>query len=278
MENNVLFVGGDRRIIYAAEYIGGKYPTVSLGLGEAEKPTGKYRYIVLPLPFSRDGICVNAPLSDEAIPLDVISEYADEGAVIFAGGSSLRLNDLCERSGAIAVDYFADEALTLKNAALTAEAAVAMLIDNTEFSLCGAKVLITGYGRIAAYTARLLHVFGADITICARKPDQRTKAALDLCEVAAMNMLAFYAESSDIIINTVPAALFGESDFHKMNPDTIYMELATRKAVPEMDFAAAAGVRYISASGLPGKFCPKTAGIAIADTVMDYINKLENSI
>ncbi len=276
MSNTFLFIGGDCRMKYAAEYINTSYAVSTLGLGETIHPTGKFDNLVLPLPFSRDGICINAPLSPEPIPLDIITEYAAKDARIFAGGNSVRLSDLCNDNGLTAIDYFADEPLTLKNAALTAEAAVAMLITATEYSLCNAKVLITGYGRIAAYTARLLHCFGADVTIAARRAEQRAKAETDLCKAIDMSELYPAAEKNDIIINTVPTALFERYIFHRMQPDAIYMELATRKSAPEVDYSASSGVRYIAAGGLPGKFTPKTAGIAIAQTVLSHINIKNN--
>lgn len=277
MDNSFLFIGGDRRIRYAAEYIAKFHQVSSLGLDDSPKPCGKFRFIVLPLPFSRDGICVNAPLSPEAIPLDTFTGYATEDAVVFAGGSSMLLEGLCKEHNLTLADYFSDEPLTLKNAALTAEGAIALLIDNTEYSLSGARVLITGYGRIAAYTARLLKCFGADVTVAARRAEQRTKAQLDGYAAVDLGGLSDAAAGSDIIINTVPSALFQPEDFRRMQQGTLYMELATRKAFPECDYAAAASVRYLPAAGLPGKLSPKTAGETIAQTILEYINKLNNS-
>ncbi len=272
--NSFLFIGGDRRIMYAAEYIGSDYPVYCLGLGCDTIPEEKFSYIVLPLPFSRDGICANAPLAGQSIPLDTITDLAEKDAVIFSGGSNIFLETLCKDNHLTLVDYFADEPLTLKNAALTAEAAVAMLINNTDYSLFGAKVLITGYGRIAAYTAHLMKAFGANITIAARKAEQRTKAELDGFKTLELNKLPEVAAYCDIVINTVPSALFEKEHFDNMKRDTLFMELATRKHTPEADYAASAEVRYLPAGGLPGKLSPKTAGIAIAQTILSHINEL----
>ena len=69
----ILFIGGDKRILYAAELISQSTQVHSLGLGGSfPPPQGKYPAIVLPLPFSRSGVTVNAPLSDVPVPLDII--------------------------------------------------------------------------------------------------------------------------------------------------------------------------------------------------------------
>lgn len=272
--NRFIFIGGDRRIKYAAEYISNDYPVYCFESGSDTITEDKYRYIVLPLPFSRDGICVNAPMADKPIPLDTIVQYAEKGAVVFSGGSNRLLENLCKDNGLTLIDYLADEPLTLKNAALTAEAALALLIDNTEYSLYGAKVLITGYGRISTYTARLLKVFGADVTVSARKKEQRTKAELDGFTSADISELTDLVADSDIIINTAPSALFEKEHFDNMKPDSLFVELATRKYAPESDLAAASGIKYLPAGGLPGKFSPKTAGISIAQSIISHINEL----
>lgn len=267
MDNRFLFIGGDRRSIYTARAIMRRRTVSSMGLGDFPPPEGRYGAIVLPLPFMKDA-SINAPMSEKPLPLSLISQYAAEGGTVFSGGSSDELLSICKDNGLRLVDYFAEEALTLRNAALTAEAAVALLIQNTEFSLCGARIVITGGGRIALLTARLLRGFGSDICICARSTEQRVKAALEFHRTAELTSLNKLCEKADIIANTVPAPLFTEEHFRLMQPNALFMELASRPAQPAESFAAKYGVHYIHASGLPGRFSPETAGEAIADVIL----------
>ena len=61
---DILFIGGDKRIKYAAELISQSTGVYSLGLGNSfPPPLEKYAVIVLPLPFSLNGVTVNAPLA-----------------------------------------------------------------------------------------------------------------------------------------------------------------------------------------------------------------------
>lgn len=273
---DILFIGGDKRILYAAEMIAQSRQVHSLGLGGSfPPPQGKYPAIVLPLPFSRSGITVNAPLSDEPLPLELIAEYAQPGAVVLSGGSSPALEGLCAANRLELVDYYAGEELTLKNALLTAEGALALLISGSERALCDSAAVITGYGRIARYLTRLLNAARARVTIAARDPVQRQAATLDGCCALPAELAGLAAESADLIINTVPAQLLTEGDFAKMRPGAVFLELATRSAPPEREWAQSAGVDYISGAGLPGKYSPRTAGEAIANAVAAALRRRE---
>ena len=65
---DILFIGGDRRMICAAELISQSGGVCAVGLGgdfpEPENQSGGYERIVLPVPFSRDGENITAPLSE----------------------------------------------------------------------------------------------------------------------------------------------------------------------------------------------------------------------
>ena len=245
---DILFIGGDRRMICAAELISQSGGVCAVGLGgdfpEPENQSDGYERIVLPVPFSRDGENITAPLSERPLPLELLTDYAAAGARIFSGGTSTKLEALCETHGLQLVNYMAAEELTLKNALLTAEGAVSLLISGYDGALFDSTAVITGYGRIARYLARLLQAFRCRVTIAARSPLQREAALLDgLCTLT-------------------------EECFSRMRSGAVYMELATRSEAPEKEWAEARGVKYIAAGGLPGKFSPRTAGEAIARAVI----------
>lgn len=267
--SDILFIGGDRRMICAAELISQSGSVCALGLdGSFEEPSGKYGRIVLPVPFSRDGTNINAPLSPKNLPLELITEYADEGTHVFSGGTAPRLRELCEMHGLYLTDYMAMEELVLKNALLTAEGAISLLISSCDGALFDSTAVLLGYGRIAKYLARLLRAFRCRVTIAARSSVQREMAMLDgLCTLPT-GLAGLAAASADFVINTVPAGILTAECFVRMHPGAVYMELATRSETPEKDWAESTGVIYIPAGGLPGRFSPKTAGEAIARAVI----------
>lgn len=242
----ILFVGGDSRMRYAAEELSGNYDVTVCGVDTA----GKFDVIVLPM-----------PLKKLKVPFENALGFAAEGALVLSGGESETLTELCRERSLRLENYFADETLTLKNAALTAEAAVMLMIRESPDTLTGADVLITGYGRIAKRLARLLAAFGCKVTIAARRSVQRDEALLEGFSAIATEKIN--AADYDFIVNTVPAPLFSEEDFTDAKSGMMFAELASLPENPPKN----GSIKYIYASGLPGKYSPRAAGKAVAEAL-----------
>lgn len=249
----ILTIGGDRRMKFAA---------AELNAEEYNAHTvGTFDIIVLPMPLTRDGETILAPLAEIPLPFDIIEQFADEGAFIFAGGECERLTEICAERGFTLVNYMKNEPLTLKNAALTAEAAVCLLSNSTERALLGSRVLITGYGRIASMTAARLRMFGAYVTVAARRSEQRVQAELDGFRAIEIAEIPEMIGEFDYTVNTVPAAIFDANSLAKMHG--VFLELATLPNNPPDN----PEIQYIHGGGLPGKHFPETAGKFVAHTI-----------
>ena len=159
----------------------------------------------------------------------------------------------------------------MKNAALTAEAACALLSQSTDGALLGSRSLITGYGRISRMLAYRLAANGSSVTIAARRAEQRTSAELD--GFSAVGISDIVPEDVDFIANTVPHALFTAEHFSTMKNSAVFIELATLPEQPAKPLAESCGIQYICASGLPGKHSPKAAGEAIAEIISARITE-----
>ena len=249
----ILVIGGDSRMKYAAAKLGSEIYNPSTD--------GTFDMIVLPIPITRDGETIFAPLAEIPLPFDIIGRFADKGAVVFAGGECERLTEICAEHGFTLVNYAKYEPLTLKNAALTAEAAVCLLSNSTERSLLGSRILITGYGRIASMTAERLKAFGAEITVAARRSEQRIQAELDGFRAVTIAEIPDIISEFDYTVNTVPAVIFDEECLAKMRG--VFLELATLPNDPPDN----PEVKYIHGGGLPGKHYPETAGEYIAQAI-----------
>ncbi|MCH5195739.1 MAG: hypothetical protein J1F28_03440 [Oscillospiraceae bacterium] len=261
--SNILVMGGDERMIHAARILSAD----TLFLGENADISKKYDAIVLPMPLSRDGASVVCPIEKTRFPFADIIEYAEENARIFAGGNSPALARLCREKGFTLENYSESETLALKNAKLTAEAAVMLFIQHSPGSLLGSTVLITGYGRIARFMARELSAFGCDVIIAARRPEARVLAELEGSSAVDIDGIADVIGECDYIANTVPAQLFPENVFAKIKEWTILEELATLPQEPTKSLCEKYGGRYVFAGGLPGKFSPEAAGKFIAEEI-----------
>lgn len=220
--------------------------------------------VLLPLPYSHDGVTVHAPLSTQKITVSSLFTLLSEKQKIAAGllGQSLPKPFSC-------FDYAASEVFAIRNARATVEGALAIAIRETPMTLCGATVSVVGYGRIGKMLSSALASLGAKVSVFARSPDQRAWAQAEGLTAYALDSLGSQAHSWDVLFNTVPSRVITEEILAAMKKDAVIIELASLPGGVDLHGAAKHGIHMITASGLPGKYSPQSAGRIIADTVAD---------
>ena len=175
-----------------------------------------------------------------------------------------------EKSGVF--DYTKNEVFALKNAYLTAEAALSLAISESEKSLINSGVLICGFGRIGRALKRFVEPFSRDITICLRSENPAAIAGCEGARVIGFEELKNRADY-DFIFNTVPHPVFNEAELKALKDDALLIDLASFPGGIDEHYAKALEINYITARGLPGKYSPKSAGEILAQTVKNIINE-----
>lgn len=272
----IAFIGGDKRMFYCAEALGEKgFECALYGFDEISDRANSTRCancgdclinssaLVLPLPISRDGINVNC--INRKIPISDILKKCPEEVPIFGGNVTEKVKTLAKQYNRTISDYFDDDVLTEKNAMVTAEGALMLAMQNTERAIFGSKCLISGYGRIGQYTARIFSGLGARVTVMARRELSRIKAQLDGYSSISGDELSEQISDFDIILNTVPATVYSERELSRMKSSQIYIELASAPFGLEKKNADKYNVEIVDGSALPSRYCPKTAGEYISD-------------
>lgn len=214
---------------------------------------------VLPLPCQKGGK-LNAPASNEDI-------YVGD---IFAAGSdnTLFVGGMLPPGLPLAADYSKREDFLIKNAVLTAEGAIEIALRERENSLFGSSVAIFGYGRIGTQLASLLKAFGATVTVVARRSESRTLAEISNLHAVGFNETRAVLENADIVFNTVPCRIFSKEALACLRKDALFIELASAPyGISEAD-KESCDAKIITASGLPGRTAPESAGKIIFETVI----------
>ncbi len=277
MKENILVLGGDARQLYAAKYFLDKgYYTEIYGFSQAEDDFGcrkaksleegidKARVIVLPMPVTRDGACLNAPYNECIIKLNEIYPLLNCEKRVYGG----IVNKEFYSSEASVTDYAIIEELILKNALLTAEGTLGMMISSAPFCIKDTKILITGYGRIGKILADYLKALGGDVTVAARK-----ESDFVWCDIKGMK----HTEYSDIkekakeykfVVNTVPYNVVTEDMISEISPDCIVIDLASKGGGCDFEALKKRNIKNYHLLGIPGKFSPKSAGEIICDTII----------
>lgn len=220
--------------------------------------------VLLPLPYSRDGIHINAPLSTQKIKIASLFPLLSPRQKIAAGLLGATLPE-----GFEAFDYAASESFAIRNARATVEGALAIAIRETPITLNGADILVVGYGRIGKMLASTLKDLGAKVTVIARRAADRALAWSQGLGGENYDAFVSLATHCDMIFNTVPAIVITAEILAALPKDTIIIELASPPGGIDLRDAAELGAHVVSALGLPGKFSPKTAGHIITDCVSD---------
>lgn len=273
---NFAIIGGDERMVRLSRLLeadGHAVRAFALEMarpcaGAPEEALEGADCAVLPLPCTRGGM-LNAPLSEQNHRVEDILSRAAPGTRICAGQAA-DIAPPCQSLGLPLTDYFQREELVVKNALLTAEGTLSLLLENSR-SLAGRRILLCGFGRISRLLAPRLLALGAQVSVAARsKPD------LAWAECMSCRPLDLKKHPTlggfDYAVNTIPAPIFGEDALKALAPAEL-IELASPPYGFDAGAAARLGLTLTVASGLPGKTAPESAAAAIRDTIYHILEE-----
>lgn len=255
-KTDVLLIGGDDRQKHLARLLSETYPVSTLrvpGFPDSAEKRG-YEIVILPCPSFR--AAGEGP--------ETLRAFTDGARLIFGGMLGEHGAALKGRGGAV-IDLLEDETVVLENAALTAEAAIALTLTHTGRALCGRRCLVVGWGRIAKRLTALLRGFGACVTVAARRLDARTEAALYGLQTTLPSEVK---PEYELIFNTVPALCLRETTLWGFSPDCVWVELASAPGgLPE----AKLPLNRLNANALPGRLLPQSAAEVLYRGIIRYL-------
>lgn len=270
---NFLFIGGDKRRQYAAQYIANEGHTVTFAddCPEFESLVEKADYIVLPLPTSRDSVRVNSPLSLAPVTLSRVVRAVQQGQTVFAGMPDNDFAEALESKGITLYDYYKNESLAILNSISTAEGVIFEISGNTDRDIHGSQIAVIGYGKAGSAISRRLVALGAEVTVAARSESARAQAVSDGCKVISLYSICEKAERFDIVINTVPSRVLEEDFIKNLKKTCLILEVASEPYGVDFEAAEKHGIRVLRLPGLPGRISPQSAGEAIAKTILGAV-------
>lgn len=275
MKKTLLVMGGDRRMEYAAERLAAVFDVYTYGFS-ASRPIWELKQAdILVLPYvSLAGDCLNTPLLSGKIPAVSALDMLRYGGMLFGGGLNESFLSYCTERCATAYDFFDDEELTEKNALLTAEGAIEIILRETDCSINGSNILILGFGRVGKACAKAFSALGANVTVSARSLKAREEArslGYRACEFIASDAL----EHAEVVINTVPEVVLKRCELEMLPKEVLMLDLASKPYGIDFEAAKDLGIKAYTAPGLPGKTAPKTAGYLIAESIIRTVKEGE---
>lgn len=214
--------------------------------------------VILPVPAEK-GPLLNTPLSAQNLMLEELWDNLWPEQWVFGGGFGEASAARALQGGQILCDLLCRPGFVTGNAALTAEAAVGILIRESEGSLRHSRCLLLGCGRIGKLLARKLAGLGADVTVMARKAADRALVAELGYTPLEPEALEGRIGDFDLIVNTVPARVLSDAALCCVAPEALLLELASPPGGFNRDLARNIGLRALIAPGLPGQYSPLAA-------------------
>ncbi len=280
--------GGDLRSAYLASALereGNEVAAFGLsGAGEVLEKVKKsenisdaarFEVVVLPVPCcGKDGL-IKTVLSDDKVKLEELMNVLKSGSVLMGGFIPEWVYEFAKERQISVYDYYEREEFAVRNAALTAEAAVALALEMLTETISEMPVLVLGHGRIGRLLASILKALDANVTVAARRfSDLAWIRSEGSTPVEFMRLKECISEFG-LIFNTVPSMVLNDEMLHLVNKKAVIIDLASEPF--GTDFAAAdrLGIKTRKAPGLPGKFAPKTAGEIVKSTIFNILNERE---
>lgn len=277
MEKMILLAaGGDGRSAGLCRLLTEKLPCTAYSLALGEIPgvrslTGisemrrQPDILLLPLPLTADGVHLNA---GEPLLLRHLLDLCHKGTRVYCGKADGDFRAGCAERGLILTDYLDDEAFTVKNAAATAEAALALAFGLRKETFYGSRVLVLGGGRIAKNLVRLLKAYGAEVICAARSADQRVWAQLLGAEAVPLDRIPDPGRI-DIVFSTVPRTVVGGAELAPLRQDCLLIELGSLPGGIDEKAAGQQGRQLVRAASLPGKTVPVSASRWLAELILE---------
>lgn len=223
----------------------------------------KSNIVIGGIPFSRDGVKLNAPFARKEILIENFKKNLN-GKKFFAGrileeNFGTEENASEDKPKIQMYDLLKDDELPILNAIPTVEGAIKIAIDEREETIHESNVLVCGYGRIGKIACDRFSKLGANVYCTARKETDlawiREKRFIPLTYPEVIN----FASRFDIVINTVPTLIIKKEELDAFNKDVLLIELASLPGGFDKEYIKQKGLKLITAPGIPGKEMPKTA-------------------
>lgn len=263
----LLIAGGDRRHLLLGELARARgWRVMSLGLPGASAGAGRADVAVLPAPYAKGGY-INAPLVSDAPRVEELEAHLKPGARVYAGSPDEALCALARAQGWQIIDLYADEAFARRNALASAEGAVFAAMRERDALIAGERCLVTGFGRLGQMIALTLKGLGARVRVAARREASRALAQCMGLEAVDLGALPIALKDVRLIFNTVPARLLDARALKCVDAGALIIETASAPYGVDFDAARELGVRALRESGIPGRYCPRTAAALILDAL-----------
>lgn len=156
------------------------------------------------------------------------------------------------------------------NGWITAEATLAEVLQQGEYSVYGQNVLVTGYGCCGEKIAKIFSKLGATIYVAARREEVRERVQRDGFFALSFSEVEKMIGDMYTIINTVPAMVVTENWIRRMQNDACIVDIASNPGGCDFEAAKKYGITAKLALGLPGLYTTTSSAKLLKNAISKY--------
>jgi len=195
----------------------------------------------------------------------------DESTIIFTGITNEYLTDLTNEMGILLIPLLDRDDVAIYNSIPTAEGAIMMAIEHTDYTIHSSRVIVTGFGRVGQTVANKFAAFGAKVSVSANSIWEIARITEMGLTPITTEKLYEHTRECDILINTVPALVVDEKAISELPTNAIIIDLASKPGGTDFEYAKKRGIKAILTGSLPSIVAPKTAGKILADVIKQIL-------
>jgi dipicolinate synthase subunit A len=208
-------------------------------------------------------------------PLQLQEEHFDvlrQECTVYTGIAKPYLSHMCAQRKIKLVELLDRDDVAIYNSIPTAEGALMMAIQHTDFTIHGSNCMVLGIGRTGFTMARVLQGLGAKVSVGVRSREHYARASEMGWEPFLTRDLGRKVVNVNLLFNTIPTMIVTAQILSQMPPNAVIIDLASAPGGCDFRYAEKRGIKALLAPGLPGIVAPKTAGIIIANAMVQLIS------
>lgn len=197
---------------------------------------------------------------------EVLSEANGIDALVI-GTARQAIRDAAASKGIEIIESMRDDELAILNSIPSAEGALQIAMEHSDFTIHGSRSAVLGLGRTGLTLASALQGLKSVVTAVARRPQDLARARALGHVAVRFSDLKTVLPQFDLVFNTAPAPVLPKELMKMVKKTAVVIDLASPPGGVDFDAARVAGITAILAPGLPGLVAPRTAGEILAQVI-----------
>ena len=274
MDRHIIIVTSDKRQERLAALMEGE--RASYAWEDDSKRNGACEKIyVLPTPVTKldKNHLIKEKLKQELIKPSCVGNIKLK---VFGGAINQEWKSFLETYKIPFLDFMKLPEVVEGNGWITAEATIAEVLRESEYSIWGQKVLITGYGCCGEKIAKLFSKLGAQVIVAARRMEVRQQIVKDGFSAIEFEDMKKYLVDISTVINTVPSLVVTEDCIRRMPRGSLIVDIASNPGGTDFEAAKRYGITAKLALGLPGIYTTSSSAALLKNAISQYAPLQEN--